>query len=464
MLSRKTTRMGRRIGVAVAVAALAAEMVVATDQIVESCILTRGELMKKNLRNGAHPKLRPDMINDGFCDCLNGLDEPETSACAGLTSETVGDVQPNLFFCKNEGAKSKFVYSSQVSDGICDCCDTSDEPPALGASPACSNTCQEEGISYREQRAALEKEVAEALQIVDKHEASAKVQEQEWQEKLDNRDAAYNALVVQRDDLKVTFEAKNKAWLDEKGEQEAAPSGDAETSTTTVAPQADQAQGDKAAGASKNTVSEYAKWMDKNAGVDHGHGEKDHEDDEGEHDSDHNEHEGEGNDDHNGENSGHAKSPAEQAKIDAWKAYQDAVRKVDNFDAEEEDLRTKLEVLRKHRAFYSLLDRCLETHAAQYRYKVCFFNEQAQQDHTRLGRFSHFEGDNKMIFTGGDMCPGGPERNLHVYLQCGKEERILGIDEPDRCVYRAKLTHPALCKAASLANSETPDRPANYEL
>jgi protein kinase C substrate 80K-H len=58
-----------------------------------------------------------------------------TSACSN-----------GLFFCSNRGHKSEFLPSSRVDDGICDCCDGSDEIAA-----ACSNTCDELGKVAREQ-------------------------------------------------------------------------------------------------------------------------------------------------------------------------------------------------------------------------------------------------------------------------------------------------------------------------
>lgn len=66
-------------------------------------------------------------LNDNFCDCADGTDEPGTSAC------------PNgKFYCKNLGSDPQVVYSSRVNDGICDCCDGSDE---YEKRVDCPNTC-----------------------------------------------------------------------------------------------------------------------------------------------------------------------------------------------------------------------------------------------------------------------------------------------------------------------------------
>ncbi|OWR43676.1 glucosidase 2 subunit beta like protein [Danaus plexippus plexippus] len=67
----------------------------------------------------SHQKIPIEQLNDDFCDCEDGSDEPSTTAC------------PNgIFYCDTQFSKGSDVFSipsNKVNDGICDCCDGSDE-------------------------------------------------------------------------------------------------------------------------------------------------------------------------------------------------------------------------------------------------------------------------------------------------------------------------------------------------
>ncbi|VDN99032.1 unnamed protein product [Rodentolepis nana] len=66
-------------------------------------------------------------VNDDYCDCLDGSDEPGTSACPDMK-----------FYCANDGHVGVFIPSGYVNDMVCDCCDGSDE---YNGRTNCNNTC-----------------------------------------------------------------------------------------------------------------------------------------------------------------------------------------------------------------------------------------------------------------------------------------------------------------------------------
>eukprot|EP00929_Paragymnodinium_shiwhaense_P048090 TRINITY_DN24369_c0_g1_i2.p1 TRINITY_DN24369_c0_g1~~TRINITY_DN24369_c0_g1_i2.p1 ORF type:complete len:434 (-),score=103.91 TRINITY_DN24369_c0_g1_i2:45-1346(-) len=103
-----------------------------------------------------------DVVNDEFCDCEDGSDEPGTSACAGLDQKASsgGFVPAPMFHCawqlegaaERAGAKAAapthgrfaVLRAGAVNDGICDCCGGQDEwNEAVGAT-TCSDRCAEE--------------------------------------------------------------------------------------------------------------------------------------------------------------------------------------------------------------------------------------------------------------------------------------------------------------------------------
>ncbi|KAL8618618.1 hypothetical protein ACOMHN_015728 [Nucella lapillus] len=79
-----------------------------------------------------------NFVNDDYCDCKDGTDEPGTAACSN-----------GVFFCENQGHRGMYLTSSKVNDGVCDCCDGSDE---YEQRIQCVNQCDEMGRKEREER------------------------------------------------------------------------------------------------------------------------------------------------------------------------------------------------------------------------------------------------------------------------------------------------------------------------
>ena len=89
----------------------------------------------------------PIRVNDDYCDCgEDGLDEPSTSACSGVLFPKVEVASPG-FWCENGGRASAFIPMSRVGDGVCDCCDGSDEALSIARLfgevnvAVCEDTC-----------------------------------------------------------------------------------------------------------------------------------------------------------------------------------------------------------------------------------------------------------------------------------------------------------------------------------
>ncbi|KAL4881409.1 glucosidase II beta subunit-like-domain-containing protein [Aspergillus karnatakaensis] len=117
-------------------------------------------------------------VNDDYCDCPDGSDEPGTAACAHLSGNSPlnvahrpghsdDDIKAALpgFYCKNKGHKPAYVPFQRVNDGICDyelCCDGSDEWARVGGTK-CDDKCKEIGKEWRKKEEKREKSMTAAL-------------------------------------------------------------------------------------------------------------------------------------------------------------------------------------------------------------------------------------------------------------------------------------------------------------
>lgn len=459
----------------------------------------------------------PAVVNDDFCDCADGSDEPGTSACAGQKGI--------LFYCPNADSFPSYVYTSRVNDGICDCCDGGDE----WRTASCANTCVQEGRTLRQQR---EQQLSDLRTGIHKRQGlleTARKNQQGSEKRLQELRSELHGLDQKARHAKAALDAAQHAVDKETSPNLSAQGLSANDTNVSVSQASDEqaafeaavvdagAKTDtsaKAVDAESTDVSEYSKWMD---GADdllqkvHKASEPDGKSADGavvseytkwmdgadkvlEADSSSADEESEldssGDADADDEDavaddedavledeipqdgfasrlrnfwrrlwrrmSWTSKSPLELQLEDAKDHHSAAARSLRDATSAIKDLEKKAQAAgnESEMAYSGLEGRCLEKSVGEYKYKACFF-ENAKQDSVSLGRWQGWESPNLAVFAGGQYCPGGPDRSLKVRFRCGPKEELVDISEPSRCAYLSEVRHPAACTQALLEALES---------
>lgn len=423
-------------------------------------------------------------INDDWCDCEDGSDEPGTSACNN-----------GVFYCKNLEHLSRFIPSSYVNDGICDCCDGSDE---YQHNFHCENTCEEEHKKYSQ-------ELAKKDHIYKK---GSKIR-QEWAKKLVSLDKDLDNEIRDisnrlRNAIRENQESK-KAKIFEN--LKTFQTGNISFPTVL---------NEKIHGIFENHKDKLSSfmylWRDKIDLFDEilKNLEKLHDEDpsnivlndvissleELKSDMDF---ENNGYDEYIEELKNEYNKVFEfiqreyhlfllkersfldsieywiRRKINQIKRYlisykilvddeKNDSQIIDDYYSSGEsnqkidELREELskkELLKKEKSksfniYYAVKDETITYKFKDYVYEFSFLKDAYQisnNDRNRilLGSFSHFDGNNKLYYHNGERCWNGPSRSAIIELSCGVKNELISVMEYQRCVYFMKILTPGAC-------------------
>ncbi|KTW31431.1 hypothetical protein T552_00075 [Pneumocystis carinii B80] len=427
-------------------------------------------------------------INDDWCDCEDGSDEPGTSACSN-----------GVFFCENLGYISRYIPSSYVNDGICDCCDGSDE---YEHNIRCENTCEEQHKKYSQELAKKDYIYKKGSKIRQTWEEKMKHIDKDLEDEI--RDISNELKNAIRENQKLkrskilenfkTFERENVSFPDILNEsisnifekhknmfssfmdlwQEKVGSFD--EALTNLKDKYDDDPSNIDLSNMIKSLEEIKSYLDsKNNGY--------------------NEYIEELKNDYNKflefiQQEYHKFQSKERSffySVEEWiKRRINQIKRyfiylkiliddekidseiIDNYDASGEsnqkidELREKLEkkeLLKKEKyknfnVYYAVKDEVITFKFKDYIYEFTFLKDAYQissNDNNRilLGSFSHFDGDNKLYYHNGDRCWNGPLRSVVIELFCGVKNELISVMEYERCVYFMKVLTPGACTLPS---------------
>lgn len=396
-----------------------------------------------------------EQVNDDYCDCADGSDEPGTSACPH-----------GRFYCTNLGFRPHYIPSSRVNDGICDCCDASDE---YNSHTRCQNSCRNLGQRERAEVEGQMRTLDEGLRLKQQHIEEGVLLWREKQAQLRDLQGLSGDLQAKLEELRRRRPGVDALQERETRSQEMKDTGgqswtlislfhemdsNKDDSITVDEVQASLARvqdgergisEDEAAallgGALQVDLSRFQEtlWSSlrtgdsvKIKGVRGAPGSLTDED----------------------PNIKAAVSAAERETADLKKVEE----AYENVNLEIRDLREKLAVdYGSEREFLFMGSQCYQLKVYEYTYTLCPFNQVTQKSavgvEVSLGKWGMWAGSPEnqycqMRYESGEPCWQGPTRNTMVTLTCGTETGLRSVREPSKCQYVMDFQTPAVCHPA----------------
>ncbi len=450
---------------------------------------------------GAAKPVVVERINDDYCDCADGADEPGTSACSN-----------GRFYCVNAPHRPQFIPSSHVDDGVCDCCDGSDEPTGK-----CANTCAEASNAAmkeaREKAATIMKGVKQRKQMsrVGRiSEEKERVELHDKKQELEKLKSELDTCRKHEDGLRAYQKSTVKEEKSDTVDKDHIPTGDGDYDVDAYNDEDKGIEEDELVNKPDEGDTMKEEVEDEEAedygyeGADEGDSSKDVGSETKGDEVD----ESTPNEAHSAENAsdtaqmdlepfcqklvmGKGNVVMQNARMLLFKVVSrvrklapkmfgiQAPKQLDKCIERAEERRNELESRQstlEHEiaeleklgrdygadgAMRGLIGQCFKKKLTQYEWEHCPFDVVKQHEHGRyiasLGDYQKTE-DDIMFYSGGAGCWNGPSRSVKVTLVCGATNDVISVDEPNRCTYTMVFATPAVCdeKDANALLNETP--------
>ncbi|GAM17013.1 hypothetical protein SAMD00019534_001880, partial [Acytostelium subglobosum LB1] len=330
------------------------------------------------------------LVNDDYCDCPDGSDEPGTAACSN-----------GQLYCPNKGHKPQIVSSMLVNDGVCDCCDGTDE---YLKKIQCPNTCREQGAEMRRAREDRLYTYTKGLKIKARMIDEAKSILRTKQQQLDTLKSELDPL----DQLIAKYQRQRERLINKQKQEQRKQEEQAMAENENVEEQ-QEAQHQQQEQQHGEVVQQEIEKIGLDVDVEE-----------------------------------HSLPSTTLSDIDD--ALDTARKELTEKKEQIESIENMLKLdFGKDSVFLPLHGKCFESKTKDYTYTVCPYDK-ATQGATNLGKWEGWRSNyTTMSFQDGLQCWGGPKRSLLVQVECGVDNEAWDIQEPSKCEYTIRFKSPAAC-------------------